>query len=82
MKKLRSDYIRAHFNEICDRVYDGETFLIERPMLENVVMISEKAYNNLVENLHVMGNKANYDWLIESKKKLEAGNINIHSKRK
>ena len=28
---------------------------------KNVVMISEEAYNNLMENAHVMGNKFNYD---------------------
>ena len=32
------------------------------------VMMSEEAYNNLMENVYVMGNKANYDWLIESKR--------------
>lgn len=27
----------------------------------------EETYNNLMENVYVMGNKANYDWLMESK---------------
>ena len=28
-------------------------------------MSSEESYNNLMENIHVMGNKANYDWLMD-----------------
>ena len=30
---------------------------------KNVVMISEEAYHNMLENMHLMGNKANYAWL-------------------
>ncbi len=33
--------------------------------------MSEKTYNNLMENLHIMIDKANYDWLMESKQQLE-----------
>ena len=36
-------------------------------------------YNNFLENLHVMGNKANYDWLMESKAQLESEHISIHN---
>ena len=32
-----------------------------------------------MENVHVMGNKANYDWLMESKEQLETGNFSVHS---
>lgn len=42
-------------------------------------MMSEEAYNNLMENIHVMGNKANYDWLMESKAQLEKGNFASHT---
>ena len=42
-------------------------------------MMSEEAYNNLMENIHVMGNKANYDWLMESKAQLENGNFASHT---
>ena len=38
-------------------------------------MLSEEAYNNLIENAYIMGNKANYDWLMESKAQLERGEI-------
>ena len=35
-------------------------------------------YNNLMENVYIMGNKANYDWLMESKRQLEKGNTSTH----
>ena len=35
-------------------------------------------YNNLMENAYIMGNKTNYDWLMESKAQLERGNIAVH----
>jgi antitoxin of toxin-antitoxin stability system len=31
-----------------------------------------------MENVYVMGNKANYDWLMESKTQLEKGNFAVH----
>ena len=57
---------------------DYETMIVTRKNNRNVVMISEEAYNNLMENVYVMGNKANYDWLVESKAQLEAGNFAPH----
>ena len=35
---------------------------------------SQNAYN-CMENIYVMENKVNYDWLLESKSQLEKGNI-------
>ena len=43
----------------------------------NFVMLYEESYNNLMENIYVMGNKSNYDWLMESKAQLEKGNMLI-----
>lgn len=42
-------------------------------------MMPEEVYNNLMENIHVMGNKTNYDWLMESKTQLENGNFASHA---
>ena len=62
-----------------DLVTDGfETLIVARKENKNVVVISEEAYNNLLENIHVMGNKFNYDWLMESKKQLESGRTGRH----
>ena len=44
---------------------------------KNVVMLSEESYNNLMENAYIMGNKANYDWLMESKAQLERGKTSM-----
>ena len=52
--------------------------IVTRKNNKNVVMISEETYNNLTENAYLMGNKANYDWLMESKAQLEAGIISTH----
>ncbi len=54
---------------------DYETMIVTRKNNKNVVMFSEEAYNNLIENVYVMGNNANYDWLMESKAQLEHGNF-------
>ena len=35
--------------------------------------VSESAYNNMLENMHLLGCRENYDWLMESKAQLEAG---------
>ena len=44
---------------------------MKRENNKNIVIISEDKYNNLIENLYIMGNKSNYDWLMESKEQLE-----------
>ena len=41
-------------------------------------MISEEAYNNLMENIYVVGNRANYNWLMESKAQLEQGDFSSY----
>lgn len=39
----------------------------------------EGFYRNLMENIHVMGNKANYDWLMQSKEQLEKGKLSLNA---
>lgn len=65
---------RNEMKKHMDLVTDAyEAMVVTRKENKNVVIISEETYNNLLENIHVMGNKANYDWLMESKKQLESG---------
>lgn len=66
------DHMKAHMDTVSD---DYETMVVTRKDNKNIVIISEEAYNNLIENVYVLGNKANYDWLIESKAQLEAGRV-------
>lgn len=71
--------LRENMKSYMDKVTDDyETMIITRKDNKNVVMMSEEAYNNLMENVYVRGNKANYDWLMESKAQLENGDVSIH----
>ena len=65
---------RENLKDYMDKATDDyETIIVTRKNNKNVVMISEESYNNLMENVYVMGNKSNYDWLMESKEQLESG---------
>ena len=70
------DNMKSYMDQVTD---DYETMIVTRKNNKNVVMMSEEAYNNLMENIHVMGNKANYDWLMESKAQLENENFTSHA---
>lgn len=65
------DNMKSYMDSVTD---DYETLIVTRKNNRNIVMISEESYNNLMENIYVMENKTNYDWLMESKKQLENGN--------
>ncbi len=66
------DNTEKYINKIADSC---EALLVTKEDNKNIVIISEKYYNNLIENLYLIGNKVNYDWLMESKKQLENGVI-------
>lgn len=72
--------LRENMKSCMDKVTDDyETMIVTRKNNKNVVMISEESYNNMMENLHLVGNKTNYDWLMESKKQLEQGMVSMHN---
>lgn len=72
-------HLRENMKSYMDDVTDNyETVIVTRKDNKNVVMISEEGYNNLMENLHIMEDEANYDWLMESKKQLEEGLAKSH----
>ncbi len=66
------DNMKTYMDKVSD---DYETIIVTRKDNKNIVMISEETYNNLMENIYVMGNKTNYDWLMESKAQLENGAV-------
>ena len=71
--------LKENMKSYMDRVTDNyETIIVTRKNNKNIVMLSEETYNNLMENLYVRENKANYDWLMESKAQLENGNYISH----
>lgn len=68
--------LRENMKTYMDKITDDyETIIVTRKDNKNVVMLSEESYNNMMENIYVMGNKSNYDWLMESKAQLEQGLI-------
>lgn len=60
--------MKAYMDDVTDNY---EMVIVTRKDNKNVVMMSEEVYNNLMENLHIMEDKANYEWLMESKKQLD-----------
>ena len=70
--------LRENMKAYMDRITDDyETMIVTRKDNRNIVMLSEESYNNLIENAYIMGNKANYDWLMESKAQLERGTFSV-----
>lgn len=68
--------LRNNMKSYMDKVTDDyETIIVTRKNTKNIVMISEETYNNMLENMHLLGNQANYNWLMESKRQLEEGNV-------
>ena len=49
--------VRENFKSLCDKVFRGETLIVSRPKNENIVMISETEYND------IMKAKRNADYL-------------------
>lgn len=79
MTAINYTQFRDHMKTYMDNVTDNyDPVFITRKENRNVVLLSEEVYNNLLENVYLMGNKANYDWLIESRKQLEAGKSKVH----
>ena len=63
--------LRSYMDRVCD---DYDTLVVTRKGGgRNVVMLSEESYSNILENMYILGNRANYDRLMESKAQLEAG---------
>ena len=47
MIAVKPTQMRDNFKAICDQVVQGETVIISRPNNENVVIVSEKEYNDM-----------------------------------
>lgn len=68
--------VRTNFKDVCDRVVqDSDIAIITRKNNENVVLMSQMQYDNLMENLHIRESKANYEWIKESIKQAEDGKL-------
>ena len=49
MLAVKSMDVRDNFKKLCDMVFHGETLVISRPRNENVVMVSESEYNEMMK---------------------------------
>ena len=71
--------VRNNLKAYCDKeTKDYETIIITRKNNENVVLMSEEEYNNLMENLYIRSNLKYYQRLVESIKEVEKGNVKEH----
>lgn len=57
MLAVKSMDVRENFKSLCDKVFKGETLIISRPKNENIIMMSEREYNE------IMKAKRNADYL-------------------
>jgi antitoxin YefM len=66
--------VRQNLARYCNEaVLNGETIVVTRKNDENVIIISEAEYNNLMENLFVRSNRHDYQRLLDSIAHLKAG---------
>ena len=49
MLAVKSMDVRDNFKSFCDKVFGGETLIVSRPKNQNVVMMSESEYNNIMK---------------------------------
>ena len=71
--------IRNNFKKYCDKATrDYETIIVTRKNDENVVLMSEEEYNNLMENLYIMSNEDYYNELLKRKDEVEKGKVEKH----
>lgn len=74
MIAVNYSHARDNFKKFCDKaVHDFETIIVTRKQDENVVIMSEAEYNNLMENLYIRSNKEDYQRLLESIDQLKQG---------
>lgn len=75
MVAVKGTTVKNDFKNICDRVFNGEVFIISRPKDENIVMVSEREYAEL-ERL-----KKNADYIAKIDRAIaqkEAGTMQEH----
>lgn len=75
---LAANYTEArnNFKKYCDEVTDNyEQVIITRKGNKNVVLLSLDEYNNMRENLFVLGNPKNAAALLESIEQIKRGKV-------
>ncbi len=49
MIAIKGADVRQNFKNYCDLVHKGETLIVSRPKNQNIVMLSEAKYNELMK---------------------------------
>ncbi len=66
--------VRENLKTYCDKAVDDfETIIITRKDDRNVVLMSIDEYNNLLENLKIVGDREYYEKLMASRSRVEKG---------
>jgi antitoxin YefM len=74
MIAISGSQVRSNFKDICDKVVeDVETIIVTRSRGENVVMISETEYNNMIENFRIFSDPERYKKIKNGIDQLENG---------
>jgi len=76
MIAISSSQVRSHFKEVCDQVInDVESVIVTRTRGENVVMLSEEKYNNMMENFRIFSNPDIYNKIKNGIDQLEQSKV-------
>jgi antitoxin YefM len=76
MRAANPSDVRRNLKDFMNRVVDdNEALIITRPGGRDVVMVSKEEYDNIIENIQVLGNNANREWLLLGKKQAESGKL-------
>lgn len=51
MRAITSIDLRDNFKSYCEQVVSGETLVVRRPNNQNIVVLSEKEYNDMLKSL-------------------------------
>lgn len=74
MLAVNYSQLRENMKKYFDKVtQDYETLIVTRKENKNVVILSEEAYNNLLENMYITSSEANLKWISESMKEAKEG---------
>lgn len=74
MIAISSSKVRSNFKEICDKVInDVESVIITRTRGDNVVLMSEEEYNNIMENFRIFSNSDTYNKIKNGIDQIEKG---------
>jgi len=74
MIAISGSQVRSNFKDVCDKVVeDVEAVIVTRSRGENVVMISEAEYNNMLENFRIFSNPERYKKIKNGIDQLENG---------